>query len=287
MMDVLMGLMAAICWGGTDFLVGINARAVGVRRAVFFSQLVGLIVLTLLLLSMPLRVSNVPIAIWGLALLAAGLIVIGALALSHAFSLGKAALVAPLVSSYGAVTALLSWVSGERLGALTVLGLAICLLGVLLTAMNVNRQAETSTMRLPLGFALLASLCYGGSFWLQGRYTLSVLGPHLSLWMGYAFGLSALWIFGDPKKLLVRPNLRQTGLLLAASLLNLAGFAAFAVGSGHGSLSVVTVLSTLSGGVAALLGALLLGERLSGVQWLGVMTVLAGALLLQANLSGV
>ncbi|OKP31723.1 EamA family transporter [Serratia fonticola] len=282
-----MGLMAAICWGGTDFLVGINARAVGVRRAVFFSQLVGLIVLTLLLLSMPLRVSNVPIAIWGLALLAAGLIVIGALALSHAFSLGKAALVAPLVSSYGAVTALLSWVSGERLGALTVLGLAICLLGVLLTAMNVNRQAETSTMRLPLGFALLASLCYGGSFWLQGRYTLSVLGPHLSLWMGYAFGLSALWIFGDPKKLLVRPNLRQTGLLLAASLLNLAGFAAFAVGSGHGSLSVVTVLSTLSGGVAALLGALLLGERLSGVQWLGVMTVLAGALLLQANLSGV
>ncbi|WP_235163243.1 DMT family transporter [Serratia fonticola] len=287
MMDVLMGLMAAICWGGTDFLVGINARAVGVRRAVFFSQLVGLIVLTLLLLSMPLRVSNVPIAIWGLALLAAGLIVIGALALSYAFSLGKAALVAPLVSSYGAVTALLSWVSGERLGALTVLGLAICLLGVLLTAMNVNRQAETSTMRLPLGFALLASLCYGGSFWLQGRYTLSVLGPHLSLWMGYAFGLSALWIFGDPKKLLVRPNLRQTGLLLAASLLNLAGFAAFAVGSGHGSLSVVTVLSTLSGGVAALLGALLLGERLSGVQWLGVMTVLAGALLLQANLSGV
>lgn len=287
MMDVLMGLMAAISWGGTDLLVGINARAVGVRRAVFFSQAVGLVVLTLLLLSIPLRVSDVPITIWGLALLAAGLIVVGALALSHAFALGKTALVAPLVTSYGAVTALLSWISGERLGAFTVLGLAICMLGVILTAMNVNRQTETSAMRLPLLFALLASLCYGCSFWLQGRYTLPVLGPNLSLWMGYAVGLTALLIFGDRKKLLACPNLRQSGLLLAASLLNLAGFTAFAVGSSHGSLSVVTVLSTLSGGVAALLGASLLGERLSGVQWLGVMTVLAGALLLQVNLPAV
>ncbi|WP_025120194.1 MULTISPECIES: DMT family transporter [unclassified Serratia (in: enterobacteria)] len=280
-MDILMGLMAAACWGGTDFLVGINARAVGVRRAVFFSQLIGLVILSLLLLSMPLQASHIPITIWGLALLAAGLIVIGALALSHAFALGKAALVAPLVTSYGAVTALLSWISGEQLGAFTVLGLAICLLGVVLTAVNVNRQAETSTMLLPLLFALLASLCYGCSFWLQGRYTLAVLGPNLSLWMGYAFGLAALLMFGDRRKLLARPTRRQSGLLLAASLLNLAGFAAFAVGSGHGSVSVVTVLSTLSGGIAALLGALLLGERLSNVQWLGVMTVLAGALLLQ------
>jgi len=37
-MDVLMGLLAALLWGGTDFLVGLNARAVGVKRAVYFGQ---------------------------------------------------------------------------------------------------------------------------------------------------------------------------------------------------------------------------------------------------------
>lgn len=46
------------------------------------------------------------------------------------------------------------------------------------------------------------------------------------------------------------------------------------------SLAIVTVLSTLSGGIAALLGALLLRERLSALQWAGVLTVLAGALVL-------
>lgn len=30
-----MGLLAAAFWGATDFLVGVNARAVGVKRAVF------------------------------------------------------------------------------------------------------------------------------------------------------------------------------------------------------------------------------------------------------------
>jgi hypothetical protein len=38
-----MGLLAALLWGGTDFLVGFNARAVGVRPEVFFGQAPGFI----------------------------------------------------------------------------------------------------------------------------------------------------------------------------------------------------------------------------------------------------
>ncbi|POF88837.1 hypothetical protein BGP80_13015 [Pseudomonas putida] len=45
-----MGLLAAVFWGVTDFLVGINARLFGVRRSVFFGQLIGLIVMSLILL---------------------------------------------------------------------------------------------------------------------------------------------------------------------------------------------------------------------------------------------
>ncbi len=33
-----MGLLAALLWGGTDFLVELNVRAVGVKRAVFFKE---------------------------------------------------------------------------------------------------------------------------------------------------------------------------------------------------------------------------------------------------------
>ncbi|WP_242503232.1 DMT family transporter [Serratia proteamaculans] len=281
-MDIVMGLAAALCWGGTDFLVGINARSVGVRRAVFFSQAIGFAIFTLLMLATSGPVFEASANVLGLALLAAGLTMGGSLALSQAFAIGKVAMVAPLVTSYGAVTTLLSWISGERLGALTLIGLALCLMGVMLTAVSLGRQPDRSPSSLPaIAFALLAAFCYGVGFWLQGQYTLPVLGPSASLWLGYAVGLTALLVLNaDRRALVARPGWRQGGLLLVASLLNLGGFSAFAVGAGSGSLAIVTVLSTLSGGIAALLAALLLRERLSPLQWLGVLTVLAGALVL-------
>lgn len=177
---------------------------------------------------------------------------------------------------------MLSWISGERLGALTLAGLAMCLLGVMLTAVSPDRQPDRSASALPATtFALLAAFCYGTGFWLQGKYTLPVLGPGISLWLGYTVGLMTLLVLNSNRRALIaRPGWRQGGLLLAASLLSLGGFSAFSVGAGGGSVAVVTVLSTLSGGIAALLGALLLRERLSGLQWLGVLTVLAGAVVL-------
>ncbi|MGQ8773280.1 EamA family transporter [Serratia sp. NA_112.1] len=281
-MDIVMGLAAALCWGGTDFLVGINARSVGVRRAVFFSQAIGFVIFTALLPATAVPVFATSGMVWGLALLAAALIVGGSLALSQAFAIGKAAMVAPLVTSYGAVTTLLSWLSGEPLGGLTLTGLVICLLGVMLTAVSPARQPDNSSSALPaMAFALIAAGCYGTGFWLQGKYTLPVLGPSVSLWLGYTLGLTALLaLSANRRALLARPGWRQGGLLLAASLLNLGGFSAFAVGADGGSVAVVTVLSTLSGGIAALLGALLLRERLAAIQWLGVLTVLAGAVVL-------
>ena len=48
-----MGLLAALLWGGTDFLVGLNVRAVGVKRAVFFSQSLGFTLMSLLLTIFP------------------------------------------------------------------------------------------------------------------------------------------------------------------------------------------------------------------------------------------
>lgn len=282
-----MGLAAALCWGGTDFLIGINARSVGVRRAVFFSQTIGFVIFTVLLLATAVPGFEASALVWGLALLAACLTVCGTLALSQAFAIGKAAMVAPLVTSYGAVTTLLSWLGGERLSALTLAGLTVCLSGVMLTAVSPGRQPDRSRSGLPaMAFALIAAFCYGAGFWLQGQYTLPVLGASVSLWLGYTVGLmSLLTLNTDRRALMARPTWRQSGLLLLASLLSLGGFSAFAVGVGGGSLAIVTVLSTLSGGIAALLGALLLRERLSALQWSGVLTVLAGAVVLHFKAS--
>lgn len=284
-MDVLMGLLAALLWGGTDFLVGMNARAVGVKRAVYFGQALGFTIMSLLLVVFPvflLRSMAAPLETWLIGVAAAVLTVSGALALSKAFALGKASIVAPLVTSYGVVTTLLSWAGGEQISLLQLLCIALCVVGVVLSSIHSDPKVpHTTQASSSITYALLAALFYGTSFWLQGRFVLPSLGPVTMLWLAYLVGLMVLVVIvlriDDGLKI---PPLKNCLTLTGASLMNLGGFSSFAWGAVAGSVSVVTVISTLSGGIAAILGYVFFKERLGKVQVLGVVLVLVGAFVL-------
>ena len=284
-MDVVLGLLAALFWGGTDFLVGLNARAVGVKRAVYFGQVLGFLIMCTLLLCYPAFISksfSAPWHTWLLGVLASVFTVSGALALSKAFSLGKASIVAPLVTSYGVFTTLLSWASGEQISMTQLLLIALCVLGVVLSSITSgDDSAAKKHNRQAIVYAMGAALLYGSSFWMQGRYALPALGPVTMLWLGYLVGLAVLSpMILRMKDALKLPPARTGATLVAASLLNLGGFSAFSYGAMVGSISVVTVISTLSGGIAAVFGFLFLKERLSAVQVCGVGLVLIGAVAL-------
>lgn len=284
-MDVLMGLLAALLWGGTDFLVGLNARAVGVKRAVYFGQALGFSIMTLLLIAFPafiLKSMSASLDAWLIGILAAVLTVSGALALSKAFALGKASIVAPLVTSYGVVTTLLSWAGGEQISLIQLLCIALCVIGVVLSSIHSDSKLpHTTQASSSIAYALLAAVFYGTSFWLQGRFVLPVLGPVTMLWLAYLIGLIVLVVIVlRVKDGLKIPPLKNCMTLTGASLMNLGGFSSFAWGAVAGSVSVVTVISTLSGGIAAILGYVFFKERLAKLQVLGVVLVLVGAFVL-------
>lgn len=280
-----MGFVAALFWGGTDFLVGLNARAVGVKRAVFFGQALGFILMSALLLFYPaylVKSMSAPTQVWMLGCLAAMFTVAGALALSKAFALGKAAIVAPLVTSYGVFTTAFAWASGDVIVFVQFVGIAVCVVGVLLTSVHDNAEGEMKRRnKSSIVYGLLAALLYGASFWIQGKYTLPSLGPITMLWLGYAVGLCILFFLVlKVDSGLKLPSAKSFGTLTSASLLNLGGFSAFSFGAINGSVSVVTVISTLSGGIAAVLGYLFFKERLMAIQVAGIFLVLAGAVIL-------
>ncbi|QXH51084.1 DMT family transporter [Pseudomonas fakonensis] len=285
-MDVLMGLVAAALWGATDFLVGVNARAVGVKRAVSFGQLLGLLLMTVIILASASQWEKFTSAPWraiGLGIVASLCTVVGALALSKAFAVGKTAVVAPLVTSYGVFTTLLAWLGGEVLSVWQVVGILVCFFGVLLASRGDHGAGfeRRATSSVSVGFALLAAMLYGISFWIQGKFALPALGPVNMLALGYAVGV--IFLIPETVKLLrdyASIRLKTFGSLCGASLFNLGGFSAFSWGALNGSVSVVTVISTLSGGIAAILGYLFYRERLSGIQVGGVSLVLLGAVLL-------
>lgn len=186
------------------------------------------------------------------------------------------------MTSYGVFTTLLSWASGEQISVTQLLLIALCVLGVVLSSITAGDDSTAKTHnREAIAYALGAALLYGSSFWMQGRFTLPALGPVTMLWLGYLVGLTVLLpMILRMKDALKLPPARAGATLVAASLLNLGGFSAFSYGAMIGSISVVTVISTLSGGIAAVLGFLFFKERLSAIQVCGVGLVLIGAVAL-------
>ncbi|MCE7764310.1 EamA family transporter [Pseudomonas putida] len=279
-----MGLLAAVCWGVTDYLVSVNGRSLGIRRSVLYSQIIGLVVLSFVALQSSSVDSIVAVNAVSMiiCLIAAVLTLLGALSLTRALTQGRTAIVAPLVPSYGIATTVLAWAGGERLTAYQFLGIAICAFGVM--AVGLGHSNPNSRLNRREGqaivFALLAAGCYGVSFWIQGKYALPAIGPVNMLWLNYCVGTLFLLLMYRDFRGGNNLTLKDYGALSGASLFNLGGFAAFSFGVLEGSIAVVTVISTLSGGVAALLGYVFYKERLVSGQLLGVGLVLLGAVFL-------
>jgi drug/metabolite transporter (DMT)-like permease len=83
-----------------------------------------------------------------------------------------------------------------------------------------------------------------------------------------------------------RPSLRPTlqlrtaGEILAQAIFGFVATTLYAFATLHGQLAIVSVLGSLYPAVTVLLAYRLLGERLGGIQQLGILAVLGGVVLL-------
>ncbi|MEK9497744.1 DMT family transporter [Photorhabdus sp. P32] len=280
-MAILMGLISALCWGSTDFLAGQVARKVGVAKSLFYSQLFGFFVLSLLLFFY-FEMSFVNASFFQLTICVVASVcnLMAMVFLLKALSIGKASIVAPIVSLYGAVTTILSLINGKPMTALVLFSLFICVAGACLTSIPKSKdgQRESSSS---IFFALLSSLMFGLGFWLQGEFAVRDLGVINALWVYYLTAVVVLFLTLLKKGNLSLPPISIIALVFSISFFSLIGFASLAYGSATGHVAVVTVLSSLASGVTALLGFFIRGERLSRIQWIGIVIIIAGVILLK------
>ncbi|WP_186145200.1 DMT family transporter [Burkholderia gladioli] len=253
-MAILMGLISALCWGSTDFMAGQAARRVGVTRSLFYSQSIGLLLLSVVLAFHPawLRIGALDAGL--LVAIVAAICNLAAMAsLLKALSIGKASVVAPIVSLYGAVTTLLAILGGQA-------------------------EAPSST-----GFALLSALMFGLGFWLQGAFAVQRLGVASALWVYYLTAVAILSLLLAWRRSLSAPPASLVALLLSISLFSLLGFLSLALGAATAQVAIVTVLSSLASAVTVLLGFAIRHERPSAAQWLGIAAILVGVVLLKVT----
>jgi drug/metabolite transporter (DMT)-like permease len=299
---IILGLTGALCWGGADFAARFASRRVGAYRTLFFMQFFGFVALSLYLKFRGGFFEGIAPGWhpWALAALAGVINMIASLSLYYSFQIGVMSIVAPVSSAYPALTVALAIASGERITALRGVGLGITLVGVILAATTftppaanpVNESAtkesgvnetgakETAHLSKGVGWALLAALGFGVLFWFLGFYVVPAVGPTISVWVIRLTCFSVLAVAAVPtRQSLKLPSGSVWWLLAAVGFLDTAAFVANNAGLHTGQVSVVSVLASLYGAVTVLLAWIFLREKLERSQWLGIILIFAGIVL--------
>ncbi len=308
---IILGLTGAVCWGGADFAARFASRRVGAYRTLFFMQFFGFIALSVYLKFRRGFFEGIAPGWhpWALAALVGVINMIASLSLYYSFQIGVMSIVAPVSSAYPALTVALAIASGERITALRGAGLATTLVGVILAAttftpsaaspvnespVNANTVKESPTKETAtkenahlskgVGWALLAALGFGVLFWFLGFYVVPTVGPTvgptISVWVIRLTSFSVLALAAIPARQSLKLPIGSVWWLLAAvGFLDTAAFVANNAGLHTGQVSVVSVLASLYGAVTVLLAWIFLREKLERTQWLGIILIFAGIVL--------
>ncbi|MFZ4849801.1 MAG: EamA family transporter [Caldilinea sp.] len=273
---VLLGVLAALSWGGGDFCGGLAARRTDVYSVVLVAEVAGALLLGGLALLYQEAWPALPSLWWASA---GGLVgAVGLLALYRALATGHMGIVAPLTAVIAGATPVVFGVATEGWPELWQLGgFVTALLAVWLLA----GTGGQSLHRVEVVYTLVAGLSFGTYFILIDRAT----SDGTLFWklaaarlLGALLLLAALGVMRRP----FRTTRAVLPLNLLGGLLDAGGNLFFALAAVAGRLDVAAILSSLYPGTTVLLAWALLGQRLNRPQLLGVAAALAAILLIAA-----
>ncbi len=288
-MGILLGLLTALSWGGSDFLARFATHRIGTLRTMLYMQFTGFLLLTIFL---PWLGGWGHLADgsgwqpWAWGALAGALNFVATLTLYRSFEIGKLSVVAPISASYPVLTVLLSLLSGEQLTAARVIGIACALLGVVLVAGGEKAPAAEDEEGLQrsgkgIGLALCSAIGFGFLFWLLGTRIVPATGATQTVWLIRltSSALTALLILAA-RKTIKPPTDRVAGWILGMGLTDTGAFVMNNFGMRIEQVAVVSVLASLYGAVTVGLAAVFLHEHVSRWQWLGIIAIFAGIFLI-------
>jgi len=282
MVAISIALASSVLWGISDFLGGLKSRSFAVPVVLACTYLASLTVMALFVAG---RGEGPPGSEAIFTGLAAGLFGIAGLsAFYRALAIGTMSIVAPIASTGVALPVLVGLATGDQPGLLRSLGLAAAVVGVALASREDDAAiADARLQRQSIVLAVVAGLGFGTYFVLAEIASRDDVAWALLLSriaatpLVLAFAIVALRRGGR------RPRGRDLAVLVVIGLLDLAANLAYNISTTLGELSTVAVASSLYPVTTVLMAAALLGERVRGIQRVGVVVALFGVVLISAG----
>jgi drug/metabolite transporter (DMT)-like permease len=286
---VIFGLAAALGWGLSDLWAALSGRRIGSGRTVVIAQVAAAIAVSLLVVVVRPDLSSIAKVLpWLIPNAFLGAIAFATL--YRGLQLGPIAVVSPVLATYAVVPVFLSMaLLGEVLGPWEAFGAVVTIAGAVLTSTDLRAlRAGTHTKPAGLPWAIVSTLLFGVATYIMG-WAAQTAGVLPSLWVG-RLTMTAVFL-GAVAVLAFRGRGRDDpggsrvvgsalALAVGVGLMELLGTISYAWGAEVGLLSIVTVASATYPLIPVIGGVTLLRERPAPTQYLGVILVIGGLLLL-------
>lgn len=274
LLGVGFGLAAASSWGAGDYCGGLASRRTNAFGVVMVSQFVGLVLLSILALLLAEPFPTLTDTAWAMIAGLGG--AVGLSALYHGLAAGPMGVVAPVAAVVSVILPLIFGLFLEGMPGLPQLlgfGLALCAVWFITRAGGGSR-IQARDLVLPV----VAGLGFGVFFILIDHVSAAtVLWP---LATARVASVSALLIVILLKRQPARPAAGQLPLVLISGLFDTGGNAFYALATRTGRLDIAAVLSSLYPAVTATLAWLILKERLSRLQGVGLALAMIAVVLI-------
>ncbi len=301
MTAILGGLGAAALWAAATLCSSRSSRMLGSRVVLAWIMIVGVGVGLPVAVASPAPATVAPSTI-ALLLLAGSCYVVGLQLTYAALRVGKVSIVAPIVSTEGAVAALVSVALGDPIGFIAGVMLVAVAVGVVLSSLDRARPdvaagdfdltadalegpgpaalptAETPVdARRTTALSVVAALLFGVGIVASGRSALLVPVAWVAL------SARLIGIVGVVIPLLLQRRLRLSRaalpLVVIAGTGEVVGSMLSAWGSRE-SIAITAVMGSQFAALAAVAAFVLFGERLARIQLVGVVLIVVGVTIL-------
>ena len=266
MLSIFYGFTSAVTWGAADFIGGLASKRTSPYRVLFLGQLAGLVPFVLLALFTREGIPPPADLLWtGLAsLLGLG----GLIFLYRALAGGQMTIAAPVSALFAALIPVVFAFFTEGLPSLaTLIGFALAFMAVWLVAQTggLNLRFSLSDLRLPL----ISGLFFGVYFVVLHQATLNAFFWPLA--GSRVTGVIALGLAALLSRQPALPPRNLWGIVILNGILDIAGNGFYALAARTGRLDVAAVLGALYPASTVLLAWILLKEKISAIQTVGIM----------------
>jgi len=267
--SLLFGLVSAFTWGVADFTGGLMAKRTSVYGILIIGHLGSLILLIIsaLLFREPLP----PLQDWLIGMLTGIAGAIGLILLYRSLAEGQMSLASPVAGLVGAAIPVLVGLFSDGLPApRTLLGFALALAAIWLIAQTgrINLAGIFKKLLIPS----LAGLSFG--FFFIGLHLASdtaVLWPLVATRLG---SIPSVLLFCTLRRLDWLPERRHWKNISLISVLDTAGNLFYMLAARFGRMDMAAVISSLYPGSTVALARIILKEKITTTQMIGVLLAL-------------